>query len=453
VAIFRKAAIVFGCGLASAPAIFGNLKPRFETLDGPVSEFYLVCTIFCWLIVLAAPLARRNAKTLGHRLLCRFALLFGMAGGYFLGLQSVDELYRDSTKQARKEAATIEDLNTRLETARKERGWVPKHVRTTREMVQLAERAVEDAERSRNAECDRKNGGRGPFCNQRETALAVARTALTQTLADRQVTEQLAALDAEIRTLEQQLTGRRAPPLNPWMEQIANALKLFGVTFENPDKAAETVGQWAPHALMVGVEFANWLGSVIFVAALLGPEETDMRPMRKSIWRRRKPLLRLLRQRWRAVLSIAVPAAPPVAPAATSPAAPLCGTSAAPGAVNICGASAVAAAATPRQPNEISGAAPTAPAANDPPQEVPQRPAARAAKRTAGPSRKARKDAALADLLTRLALGERFGSQDELANRYGVPKSTMSDWLREWEAAALIPERRTVGRFKQVERA
>jgi hypothetical protein len=67
------------------------------------------------------------------------------------------------------------------------------------------------------------------------------------------------------------------------------------------------------------------------------------------------------------------------------------------------------------------------------------------------PSRKARKDAALADLLTRLALGERFGSQDELASRYLVPKSTMSDWLREWEAAGLIPERRTVGRFKQVE--
>jgi hypothetical protein len=68
-----------------------------------------------------------------------------------------------------------------------------------------------------------------------------------------------------------------------------------------------------------------------------------------------------------------------------------------------------------------------------------------------GPGRKARKDAALADLLTRLALGEWFGSQDELASRYRVPKSTMSDWLREWEAAGLIPERRTVGRFKQVE--
>jgi hypothetical protein len=125
VAIFRKAAIVFGCGLASMPAFFGNLKPRFETLDGTVSKFYLACTVFCWLIVLAAPLARRNAKTLGHHLLCRFALLFGMAGGYFLGLQSGDELYRDSTKQARKEAATIEDLNTRLDAAREGRGWVP----------------------------------------------------------------------------------------------------------------------------------------------------------------------------------------------------------------------------------------------------------------------------------------------------------------------------------------
>ena len=48
------------------------------------------------------------------------------------------------------------------------------------------------------------------------------------------------------------------------------------------------------------------------------------------------------------------------------------------------------------------------------------------------------KEEAAADLVTRLALGERFGSQDELKERYGVAKSTMSDWLREWEAGALV---------------
>ncbi len=63
------------------------------------------------------------------------------------------------------------------------------------------------------------------------------------------------------------------------------------------------------------------------------------------------------------------------------------------------------------------------------------------------------KDEAAADLVTRLALGERFASQDELKERYGVAKSTMSDWLREFEQQGLIPNRRTVGRCKQLTKA
>lgn len=68
------------------------------------------------------------------------------------------------------------------------------------------------------------------------------------------------------------------------------------------------------------------------------------------------------------------------------------------------------------------------------------------------PGKRARtvKEAALADLQGRIASGERFESQDELKARYGVAKSTMSDWLGEWEAAGLIPPRLTVGRRKEV---
>ena len=60
------------------------------------------------------------------------------------------------------------------------------------------------------------------------------------------------------------------------------------------------------------------------------------------------------------------------------------------------------------------------------------------------------KEEALADLKGRLDRGERFGSQDELKARYGVAKSTMSDWLREWERDGSIPPRTTVGRCKAV---
>jgi len=60
------------------------------------------------------------------------------------------------------------------------------------------------------------------------------------------------------------------------------------------------------------------------------------------------------------------------------------------------------------------------------------------------------KEEALSDLKGRLDRGERFGSQDELKARYGVAKSTMSDWLREWERDGSIPPRTTNGRCKAV---
>lgn len=58
------------------------------------------------------------------------------------------------------------------------------------------------------------------------------------------------------------------------------------------------------------------------------------------------------------------------------------------------------------------------------------------------------KDEAAADLVTRLALGERFASQDEVAERYGIAKSTASEWLTEWERDELIPTRTRQGKHK-----
>jgi hypothetical protein len=58
------------------------------------------------------------------------------------------------------------------------------------------------------------------------------------------------------------------------------------------------------------------------------------------------------------------------------------------------------------------------------------------------------KAACLAALVTDLALGRTVPSQRALAERWGRPKQTVSDWLGEWEASGLIPPRRTVGRAK-----
>jgi len=66
------------------------------------------------------------------------------------------------------------------------------------------------------------------------------------------------------------------------------------------------------------------------------------------------------------------------------------------------------------------------------------------------PQPSGRKDEVLAAALTDLGLGRRFPSQRDLSARFGVPRSTLSDWLKEWEAAGLIPARRIVGRRKEL---
>ena len=59
-----------------------------------------------------------------------------------------------------------------------------------------------------------------------------------------------------------------------------------------------------------------------------------------------------------------------------------------------------------------------------------------------------RKDAILAALLTDQAMGKRFGSQREVAERFDVPASTLSEWLGVWEDEGLLPKRIMHGRCK-----
>ncbi len=70
--------------------------------------------------------------------------------------------------------------------------------------------------------------------------------------------------------------------------------------------------------------------------------------------------------------------------------------------------------------------------------------------RSKNPSRSTRfsKEEVLHCLLTQLEMGERFGSQDDMREQFGIPKSTLSNWLSEWEGSGVIPVRRQVGRCK-----
>lgn len=63
------------------------------------------------------------------------------------------------------------------------------------------------------------------------------------------------------------------------------------------------------------------------------------------------------------------------------------------------------------------------------------------------------KDEAAADLVTHLALGGQFASQNEIAERYGIGKSTASEWLKEWESDGLIPARTRNWKHKALAKA
>lgn len=67
-----------------------------------------------------------------------------------------------------------------------------------------------------------------------------------------------------------------------------------------------------------------------------------------------------------------------------------------------------------------------------------------------GAQKTVRKDRqqALADLLTMLAIGQAVPSQVTLAQRWRRPETTVSDWLKRWEAEGLIKARQAKGRVK-----
>lgn len=86
------------------------------------------------------------------------------------------------------------------------------------------------------------------------------------------------------------------------------------------------------------------------------------------------------------------------------------------------------------------------------PQATEEKPKAEPARQpTPAPSRRRlAQSQAKADLIEILSTGRIVVSQQTLVERWGVARSTVSDWLRDWTNAGLIPQRRIVGRCKQL---
>jgi hypothetical protein len=56
----------------------------------------------------------------------------------------------------------------------------------------------------------------------------------------------------------------------------------------------------------------------------------------------------------------------------------------------------------------------------------------------------------LRTIRSELAAGRTIPSQADLCRTVGVARSTLSDWLAEWEAAGELPRRQIVGRCKRI---
>lgn len=67
-----------------------------------------------------------------------------------------------------------------------------------------------------------------------------------------------------------------------------------------------------------------------------------------------------------------------------------------------------------------------------------------------GRTEEGRKAAVLRSIRADLDAGRSYPSQSELCRTFGVPRSTLSDWLADWESSGAIPPRRTVGRCKRL---
>jgi hypothetical protein len=61
-----------------------------------------------------------------------------------------------------------------------------------------------------------------------------------------------------------------------------------------------------------------------------------------------------------------------------------------------------------------------------------------------------RREEVLAALLTDLAIGRKFPSQRTICETHNVPRSTLSDWFRQWDQEGLIPARVKTGRCKSL---
>lgn len=131
-----------------------------------------------------------------------------------------------TTAERSKTADTTKDDRARLAAVERER-WGMTFAATTAEAAKAAQDAVASAESKRIAECGTNNEKRGLRCRDRETDETAARTAATQAIGAKALTNHAAALDkeaAEIRARLAEAPAVRA--INPLAEALERILKV-----------------------------------------------------------------------------------------------------------------------------------------------------------------------------------------------------------------------------------
>jgi hypothetical protein len=270
--------VAFGLGLA--PSIWFTILPRVKTVEwelGSYSQAMLVVVIVCCLGLAGGPVAIKRTKSIASRIVFCVILAVLFLINCVLGLDAVGELRRQLVAPAKEVRGEVDRLNRLLADARERRKWVPDHRTTTQAMVDAAEQDVANAARSRDAECSKKNGGRGNRCNDRENAVTQATNQRGKALADKAATDQAKLIKEEIDALNLQLAGKRVSEHDDsHMWQIAKLLELFGAEFG--EKKDEEAGEWAPLVFLLVLEFFNIALPSLFRAWFLGCPENGVAP-------------------------------------------------------------------------------------------------------------------------------------------------------------------------------
>jgi hypothetical protein len=213
-------------------------------------------------VMAALPFAvRKTKKTLGLIVLIGFgAILFALNNWNALDLLS--HVRESATADARGTLQKAEALKSRIAGLEKSRRELPPFVSTSGFMVSAAQESVRAAETARDAECRVV----AEKCRKRVDEVTAAQKELAALSARRELTEKAAGLDAQIAEANAGLV--QLGPLPKYADAgAAKIVRVLSLVMTLAPGADDTVSEWRPILMVLGVELLALLGPFTAFAA------------------------------------------------------------------------------------------------------------------------------------------------------------------------------------------